>query len=134
MSFAIIPQTLSIKAMRSSGYKDSAYAIAELIDNSIQAGETLGRAVDVEVICIDKAGYDSPGGRRRLNRVAVFDNASGMDPETLRRALQFGVGGHLDEENQKGIGKFGMGLPNSSISQCRRVDVYTWQGGKTWHS
>ena len=134
MSFAIIPQTLSIKAMRSSGYKDSAYAIAELIDNSIQAGEGIERPVDVEVICIDKAGYETPGGRRRLNRVAVYDNASGMDAETLRRALQFGVGGHLDEENQKGIGKFGMGLPNSSISQCRHVDVYTWKGGQTWHS
>lgn len=134
MSFAIIPQTLSIKAMRSSGYKDSAYAIAELIDNSIQAGERLSRAVAVEVICIDRAGYDSPGGRRRLDRLAVYDNASGMDKDTLRRALQFGVGNHLEEDDQKGIGKFGMGLPNSSISQCRRVDVYTWRDGKTWHS
>lgn len=134
MSFAIIPQKLSIKAMRSSGYKDSAYAIAELIDNSIQAGESLSRPVAVQVICIDKAGYDSPGGRRRLDRLAVYDNASGMDRETLRRALQFGVGNHLDEDDQKGIGKFGMGLPNSSISQARRVDVYTWRDGQTWHS
>ncbi|GLS79218.1 ATP-binding protein [Oharaeibacter diazotrophicus] len=134
MSFAIIPQKLSIKAMRSSGYKDSAYAIAELIDNSIQAGEGLSRPVAVEVICIDKAGLDSPGGRRRLDRLAVYDNASGMDRDTLRRALQFGVGNHLEEDDQKGIGKFGMGLPNSSISQARRVDVYTWRDGKTWHS
>jgi len=134
VSFAIIPQKLSIKAMRSSGYKDSAYAIAELIDNSIQAGEGLGRPVAVEVICIDKAGYDSAGGRRRLDRVAVYDNASGMDAATLRRALQFGVGNHLDEGDQKGIGKFGMGLPNSSISQARHVDVYTWRDGQTLHS
>ncbi|MEN3976134.1 ATP-binding protein [Emcibacter sp. SYSU 3D8] len=132
MTFAIIPQALSIKAMRSSGYKDSAYAIAELIDNSIQAGEDLERPIQVQVICVDKPGYD--GGHRRLNRLAVFDNACGMDADTLRRALQFGVGGHLDEEKQKGIGKFGMGLPNSSISQCRHVDVYTWQNGQTWHS
>ncbi len=134
VSFAIIPQKLSIKAMRSSGYKDSAYAIAELIDNSIQAGERLSRPVSVEVICVDKAGYDSPGGRRRLDRLAVYDNACGMDKETLRRALQFGVGDHLEEDDQKGIGKFGMGLPNSSISQARRVDVYTWRDGETWHS
>lgn len=134
MSFAIIPQQLSITAMRSSGYKDSAYALAELIDNSIQAGEGLDRPVAVEVICVDKAGYDSPGGRRRLNRVAVYDNASGMDKDTLRKALQFGVGTHLSAENQKGIGKFGMGLPNSSISQCRHVEVYTWRDGQTWRS
>lgn len=134
MSFAIIPQQLSITAMRSSGYKDSAYALAELIDNSIQAGEGLDRPVNVEVICVDKAGYDSPGGRRRLNRVAVYDNASGMNQETLRKALQFGVGTHLSAENQKGIGKFGMGLPNSSISQCRHVEVFTWRDGQTWRS
>lgn len=134
MSFAIIPQKLSIKAMRSSGYKDSANALAELIDNSIQAGETLDRPVSVEVICVDKAGYDTPGGRRRLDRVAVYDNAVGMTKDTLRHALQFGVGSHLEEDDQKGIGKFGMGLPNSSISQCRRVDVYSWRDGETWHS
>lgn len=134
MSFAIIPQQLSITAMRSSGYKDSAYALAELIDNSIQAGEGLDRPVNVEVICVDKAGHDSPSGRRRLNRVAVYDNAAGMDQETLRQALQFGAGTRLSAENQKGIGKFGMGLPNSSISQCRHLEVYTWRDGKTWRS
>ena len=125
MTFAIIPQHLSIDAMRSSGYKDSAYAIAELIDNSIQAGEGLDRPVGVEVICIDRAGYETSGGRRRLNAVAVYDNAAGMSADTLRRALQFGVGTHRDAANQHGIGKFGMGLPNSSISQCRRLEVWT---------
>lgn len=43
--------------------------------------------------------------------------------------MQFGNGTHLDSDNQKGIGKFGMGLPASSISQCTRVDVWTWQDG-----
>ena len=32
-------------------------------------------------------------------------------------------------EQQDGIGEFGMGLPSSSISQCRRVDVWSWQDG-----
>ena len=27
------------------------------------------------------------------------------------------------------IGKYGMGLPTASISQCRRLDVWTWQQG-----
>src|ERR1700720_2884893 len=104
VSFAIIPQQLSIKAMRSSGYKDSAYAVAELIDNSIQAGEGMGHAVNVEVICIDKTGWETSSGRRRLDRVGVYDNASGMDATTLRQALQFGVGTHLNPNNQRGIG------------------------------
>jgi len=49
-------------------------------------------------------------------------------------ALQFGNGTHLEDRNQLGIGKFGMGLPNASISQCRRVDVWTWQKGNVIHS
>lgn len=134
MNFAIIPPHMSIDAMRSSGYKDASYALAELIDNSIQAAENLDRPAAVEVICVDKTGSQSGGGRRRLEKVAVFDNASGMAPETLRSALQFGVGTHRNPADQKGIGKFGMGLPNSSISQCRRVDVWTWQNGEIWHT
>lgn len=125
---------MSIDAMRSSGYKDASYALAELIDNSIQAAENLDRPATVEVICVDKNGSQSAGTRRRLEKLAVFDNASGMSPETLRSALQFGVGTHRDPAHQKGIGKFGMGLPNSSISQCRRVDVWTWQNNDVWHT
>lgn len=129
--FHVIPQNLSISAMRNSGYRDSAHALAELIDNSIQSGQEVGGTTQVEVICIDQA---PTGGRRRLSRIGVFDNASGMDSISLRRALQFGNGSRLDPKNQKGIGKFGMGLPNSSISQCRRVDVWSWQGGIVHHA
>lgn len=134
MNYSIIPPHLSIKAMRSSGYKDTAYALAELIDNSIQAGEGIGRPVAVQVVCIDRSGAETGTGRRQLERVAVYDDASGMTKDTLRSALQFGVGTHLEAANQHGIGKFGMGLPNSSISQCRRVDVWSWRDGACHHS
>ncbi len=134
MNYSIIPPHLSIKAMRSSGYKDTAYALAELIDNSIQAGEGIGRPVTVQVVCIDRSGVETGTGRRQLERLAVYDDASGMTKETLRSALQFGVGTHLEAANQHGIGKFGMGLPNSSISQCRRVDVWSWRDGACHHS
>jgi len=50
-----------------------------------------------------------------------------MDEHYLRMALQFGNGTRL--EDRSGIGRFGMGLPNSSISQAIRVDVWTWQNG-----
>lgn len=130
MTFPIIPQNLSISAMRSSGYRDTAHALAELIDNAIQAGEDTGIRTEVEVICIEEV---STTGRRHISRIGVYDNASGMGPADLRKALQFGNGSRLDKANQKGIGKFGMGLPNSSISQCKRVDVWTWQGGQVYH-
>ena len=118
----IIPPELAIKAMRDSGYKNTAYALAELIDNSVQAG-----ASAVDVICVEESRLVRDRIRQRLNEIGVLDNGTGMEPLILQLALQFGNGTHLDDRS--GIGRFGMGLPNSSISQCRRVDVWTWQSG-----
>ena len=118
----IIPPALAVTAMRDSGYKNTAYALAELIDNSVQA-----KAQYVNVICIEEYRKISSRSRRRMNAIGILDNGHGMSPETLRLALQFGNGTHLMD--RKGIGRFGMGLPNSSISQCRRVEVWTWQSG-----
>ena len=130
----ILPPNLAVKAMRSSGFRDSAHAIAELIDNSIQAGLNYNQCTEVEVICVDKVDLVSQRTRQRIHKIGVYDNACGMNAETLRLALQFGNGTHLTPDEQDGIGKFGMGLPNSSISQCRRVDVWSWTGGLCFHS
>ena len=118
----IIPPELAVKAMRDSGYKNTAYALAELIDNSVQAN-----ASNVEVICLEGYRQVNERASRRIQAIGILDNGDGMTPETLRLALQFGNGTHLTD--RKGIGRFGMGLPNSSISQCRRVEVWTWQNG-----
>jgi hypothetical protein len=48
-----------------------------------------------------------------------------MSPDVLRNALQFG--GTTRFNDRGGLGRFGMGLPNASISQCRRLEVYTWE-------
>ena len=118
----IIPPELAVRAMRDSGYKNTAFALAELIDNSIQAG-----AEHVDVICIEESVLVNERRRQRIKAIGVFDNGSGMTPEILGVALQFGNGTHLTDRS--GIGRFGMGLPNSSISQCRRVEIWTWQNG-----
>jgi Histidine kinase-, DNA gyrase B-, and HSP90-like ATPase len=118
----IVPPHLVVKAMRDSGYRNAAYAIAELIDNSIQAGATR-----VELLCGERRQLVRQRERTQVSEIAVLDNGSGMDAETLRMALQFGNGTRLDDRS--GIGRFGMGLPNSSISQARRVDVWSWQDG-----
>lgn len=130
----ILPPNLAVKAMRSSGFRDSAHAVAELIDNSIQAGLKDNQCTEVEVICVDKVDLVSKRTRQRIHKIGVYDNACGMNAETLRLALQFGNGTHLTPKEQDGIGKFGMGLPNSSISQCRRVDVWSWKDGSCSHS
>jgi len=124
MDNSIVPAHLAVKAMRDNGYKNAAYAIAELIDNSIQHGAT-----KVELLCAEIDVQFNLRNVTRVNQIAVLDNGKGMEKEVLRMALQFGNGTHLDASNQKGIGKFGMGLPSSSISQAKKVEVWTWQKG-----
>lgn len=124
MENLIVPAHLAVKAMRDNGYKNAAYAIAELMDNSIQHDASL-----VELLCSEIEVSLNLRSVTRINKIAVLDNGSGMNASVLRMALQFGNGTHLDATNQKGIGKFGMGLPSSSISQAKRVEVWTWQDG-----
>src|SRR3984957_7858287 len=103
-----------IQATRDSGYKGTASAISELVDNSIQAGATR--------ISISMGASAADGSIS----VRTSDNGCGMDPPTLRQSLRFG--GSTRFGYRTGLGRYGMGLPNSSLSQARRLGVYTWQG------
>ncbi len=123
--FSIVSAELTIEAMRDSGYKDTDHALAELIDNSVEAKADL-----VEIIAVERlSDPQKPYARPQVSEIAVADNGEGMDSTTLRRALKFGDGTRRLNRQKKGIGRFGVGLPQSSISQCRRVDVWTWQNG-----
>ncbi|PZV23480.1 MAG: ATP-binding protein [Snowella sp.] len=123
-SHDIVPAHLAVQAMRDNGYKNAAYAIAELMDNSIQAGAT-----QVELLCGETKHKVVQRTMAQIEKIAILDNGGGMDETVLRLALQFGNGTYLDEEKHTGIGRFGMGLPSSSISQCQRVDVWSWKNG-----
>ncbi|MHC8520854.1 ATP-binding protein [Rossellomorea sp. H39__3] len=119
-----VPAHLAIEAMRDNGYKNTAYAVCELIDNSIQA-----HASHVHLLCAEAERQLSLRRTTRLEEIAVLDNGEGMPPEVLAMSLQFGNGTRLNKEQRTGIGRFGMGLPASSISQCKRVDVWSWKNG-----
>jgi len=121
-SFPILSPALAVKAMRDNGYKNAAYAIAELVDNAVQAGAKV-----VEILAQEEDDMVQTRRRFRLKQLAIMDDGHGMDADKLRMALQFGNGERLNDRS--GIGRFGMGLPNSSISQAKRVDVWTWQAG-----
>lgn len=120
----IVPAKFAIKAMVDGSYKNMAYALAELIDNSIEAG-----ADNVELICIE--AHKIIGNKRyeNISEIILSDDGSGMDPELLHKALQVGVGSRLEREQQTGMGRFGMGLPLASISQADMVEVWSWQNG-----
>ena len=105
-------------SMRSSGYRDTSYAVAELVDNSIDA-----KAKHVQILCQEKFNFST--NRYSLDMIAVLDDGNGMDENELRSSLLFGDGTRGTKQTE--IGKFGMGLPNSSLSQCRKVEVYSWQ-------
>ena len=126
---SLFPGSFTIRAIRDSRYHNTAYAIAELIDNSIEAG-----AERVELLCMEQAEVVQSRTRRRISEIAVLDNGTGMDARTLLDALKFGGG--TRHRSTRGIGKYGMGLPTSSMSQCTKVEVWTWQDGpdSIWHS
>lgn len=121
--FSIVSAEQTVEALRDSGYNSVSHAIAELIDNSIQAGAT-----EVSLICEEMPPSTEQRYRRAtIHRIAVADNGCGMTNEVLRKSLKFGDGSRLN--SREGIGRFGVGLPNSSVSQCTRVDIWTWQNG-----
>lgn len=126
---SLFPTSFAIRALRDSRYHNTAYAIAELIDNSIEAN-----AGAIDLLCMEQQQRVHARRRARIFQIAVLDDGSGMDVKTLFDALKFGGG--TRHHSTSGIGKYGMGLPTSSMSQCKRVDVWTWQDGveNAWHS
>ncbi len=122
--FSIVADQNFILAIREVGYGGPAYAIAELLDNSIQAKSS---KVRVFITTEDTSQKDHGV------TVAALDNGCGMDDRTLRAALQFG--GTTRFNDRTGPGRFGMGLPSSSLSQARRLEIYTWRrSGGTLYS
>ena len=118
--YAIFPAHQAVEAIRSSGYKDTPYALFELIDNSVEAG-----ASDIHVAAIAETGVG-------VEQIVVLDNGGGMDSHTLRQGLQYGNGTRLAlPPRRRKLGRFGVGLPASTFSQCRRLDAYSWQNGIT---
>ncbi|NOD36655.1 MULTISPECIES: ATP-binding protein [unclassified Ruegeria] len=111
----------ALESQRASGYRNTTFALAELVDNSFDAG-----ASTCKVIFIERRTSD---GRKRIDEVLIADDGDGMNTGDLADCLKFGGGTNfdLDQTVTKGkIGKFGFGLPNASLSQCPSVFVYSW--------
>ena len=94
-----------ISSMRDLGYEFSD-AVAEIVDNSIQAG------ANVIQVNLQFDGHDS--------YLTVLDNGVGMTPAEIREAMRFGS---IRDYKQDDLGKFGLGLKTSSLSQCDSLTV-----------
>ena len=113
--FPLFNARQAVESQRRSGYKDTAAASREIVDNAIEAGAT---RVDV---VFDTA--KAKNNKRSVTAVAFIDDGAGMLPRMARYALSWGGGTHF--EDPEFIGRFGFGLPNASINQTRKVEVYT---------
>jgi len=112
---SIIALDKFIKATRDSGYKNTVSAVSELVDNSIQA--------EAQNIHIEITRHDN--GTQYPLKLYVLDDGHGMSAEVLHQALRFG--GSTRFNDRTGLGRYGMGLPNASLSQAKCVEVYSWQ-------
>ena len=86
-------------ALRSSGYKSIDSAVAELIDNSIEAG-----AHDIFVIMTEHV--DPVTHRKAIYEFGILDNGSGMDISKLASCLGIGF---TTKSDRSGMGRSGVG-------------------------
>lgn len=122
--FNLVIADAFIRGMRDIGYKNTGWALCELLDNSIQA-----EAKNIHVAFnIKNKEKDSP------DQIAIIDDGHGMIPEMIRAAVLWG-GTHREKEpnERKGFGRYGYGLPSASISFGRLFSVYSKTTENEWH-
>jgi Histidine kinase-, DNA gyrase B-, and HSP90-like ATPase len=112
-----------IRGMREIGYKNPAWALAELIDNSLQAGAT---TVDIRMKDVDWTKALS-----KPSQIAVIDNGIGMIDEMISHAVRWG--GTERENDRSGFGRYGYGLPSAAVSLARQYSVYSRIEGGEWY-
>jgi hypothetical protein len=111
--FGLVMTQAFLKGIRDIGYKSTATALFEDLDNSIQAGaENIHLLFDFDK---GKSGKSNP------DRIAIIDDGHGMSKEMIRIAVLWGGSDRLDD--RKGMGKYGYGLPSSCVSIGQRYTV-----------
>lgn len=105
-------------ALRNTGYKNIESAVSEIIDNSVEAN-----AKNVFVILRENVAVS---GRKVVTEIGFLDNGEGMSAEILGGCLGIGAS---TRQARKGMGRFGVGLPQASLYACPEIEVYSWQNG-----
>ena len=96
------------ETLRAAGY-EFVDAMADLVDNSIDAGAT-------EIyVNIGLDSYLEPF-------IYIADNGSGMSRVEIAQALTYGS---IDSASEERLGKFGIGLKTASTAFCRRIVILT---------
>lgn len=103
-----------VRGIRHIGYRSNVEALAELVDNSIQA-----YAQRVDLV----SGPADAGQPKRPVQLAIVDDGHGISPAMLRVAMMWG--GTHRENDRRGLGRFGYGLPCATVSMGRRFTIYS---------
>lgn len=106
-------------ALRNTGYKSIESAAAEIVDNSVEANAK-------NVFMIISESINPISGRKIVTEIGFLDNGEGMDTDILGKCLGIGA---TTRQARKGMGRFGVGLPQASLHACPNVEVYSWQNG-----
>ncbi|WP_431213840.1 ATP-binding protein [Puia sp. P3] len=123
--FGLVMTQAFLKGIRDIGYKSTATALFENIDNSIQA--------DAENIHLIFDFDKGKSGKSHPDRIAIVDDGHGMSGEMLRIAVLWGGSDRLDD--REGMGKYGYGLPSSCVSIGQRFTVISKRAdADRWHS
>jgi hypothetical protein len=115
--FSLTVADAFVRGIRDLGYKSTATALDELIDNAEQSD---ARNVHVALQSAGNAGA-------QVEAIAVIDDGHGMDPEMVRLAAIWG--GTSRENDRSGFGRYGYGLPSAAVSQGRRFTVFSAVAG-----
>lgn len=109
----MVPEAF-VRGIRDLGYRSNGDALAELVDNALQAD-----AVRIDVLF----GYEGTASDKKPVQLAVVDNGHGMEPDMIRMAVMWG--GTHRENDRAGLGRYGYGLPCSSVSLGRSFTVFS---------
>lgn len=95
----------TVNSLRDIGY-ELPQAVADLVDNSVEAGATVVR---VNLVFEGANSW-----------IRIADNGHGMDTEAITESLRIGS---IRDYGEDDLGKFGFGLKTASLSQCRKLVV-----------
>jgi len=110
-SVGLADDNLFVLGMKDVYYKNEGNALADILDNSIEAGSSYIHIA---------YNTDSSG---RIQDVAVIDNGCGIDATFLPHALRWGGSSRHNSRNL--YGRYGFGLPTASIKHGNSYSVYS---------